>query len=86
MNLQRRYVAGLPARWAEIKSAADFEALRQTLHRLAGSAGSYGFELLGQRAREAEKLVSSGPSMALTDALGLLETEVGLACSNSAAQ
>lgn len=75
--LRQRFLAGLPARWAEILNAAESKSLQLALHRLAGSAGSYGFDRLGQCAREAEALAVSGASAPLSAALKVLEAEIG---------
>ncbi|MFZ4478375.1 MAG: Hpt domain-containing protein [Rhodoferax sp.] len=75
--LQRRFVAGLPGRWLEIRDAADGQSRLAALHRLAGSAGSYGLEGIGQCARDAEALALQGDSAALTRALRALEGEIG---------
>lgn len=67
-RLQREYVAELPARLAELRK--DFAALnagepdaadsiRQRLHKLAGSGGSYGFAEMSQVARNAELWVGA---------------------------
>ena len=77
--LQRRFLAGLPARWQEIHAAAAPAALQAALHRLSGSAGSYGFERVSRCAREAESLATSGSHAALAQALSLLEAEIGMA-------
>jgi HPt (histidine-containing phosphotransfer) domain-containing protein len=75
--LQQRFVAGLPKRWQEIRDAADSQSLRLALHRLAGSAGSYGFAHMGQCAREAEALLmQEGDRAALKCLLAELETEI----------
>ena len=58
--LRTRFLAGLPARWQEIEAAAPGAVRRDALHRLAGAAGSYGFEALGQAARQAERLCAAG--------------------------
>lgn len=63
--LTRRYVASLPekksriqALWRDAKSggwrAGDLNGLRVEVHRLAGSAGSYGMDALGQAASRLE--------------------------------
>ncbi len=78
MVLQRRFVAGLPLRWLEIRDAPDSLSMRSALHRLCGSAGSYGFERIGQCARAAEALASGESAAALAQALRVLETEIGL--------
>ena len=59
-RLRGQFLAGLPARWQEIESALPGAAQRDALHRLAGAAGSYGFEALGQAARQAERLCAAG--------------------------
>jgi HPt (histidine-containing phosphotransfer) domain-containing protein len=53
-RLRGQFLAGLPARWAEIVSAAPGAARAAALHRLTGAAGGYGFQALGDAAREAE--------------------------------
>ena len=62
-ELRREYLASLPARLDELRSdVAGFRAgmpeaapsLRTRLHRLTGSAGSYGFGELSKAAREVE--------------------------------
>lgn len=83
--LQQRFIAGLPARWQEIHGAAVPQTLQAALHRLSGSAGSYGFEGISQRAREAELLATSGSHAALAQALTLLEAEIGIARSDASA-
>lgn len=59
-TLRQRFLSGLPDRWQEIEHAGTTAALRSALHRLAGSAGSYGFDSLGQLARRAELLAEAG--------------------------
>lgn len=44
--------------WAQLRSEGTEEhvaGLRRTLHHLAGSAGAYGFTLLGENARRLER-------------------------------
>jgi HPt (histidine-containing phosphotransfer) domain-containing protein len=74
--LRQRYVAGLGSRWTEISTAGDSQILLAALHRLAGSAASFGFERLGQRARDAEARVAQGNAAALAAALDELQTEI----------
>jgi HPt (histidine-containing phosphotransfer) domain-containing protein len=64
--LRRKFLAGLPARWQEIEQAPDAAARAAALHRLAGAAGSYGCDELGQAARAAEHLAvgAAGPALA----------------------
>ena len=75
--LRQRYVAGLASRWTEISMAADSQILLAALHRLTGSAASFGFERLGQCARVAEARVNEGNAAALAAALEELQTEIG---------
>ena len=74
--LQQRFVAGLPARWQEIDRANTDLALQSALHRLAGSAGSYGFDSMVQLARRAESLAHSGASGDLALALTALSQQI----------
>ena len=70
LELQREYLAELPAQIAEIRDAigafreghdgAD-DALRARFHRLAGSGGSYGFPEISSVAREMEHWVATRP-------------------------
>ncbi len=81
--LRQRYVAGLPLRWAEIHSAPDNETLLAALHRLSGSAASFGFEPLGRCAREAETRARQGARAGLDGALAELEAEIRRAATSS---
>jgi len=76
--LRQRYVAGLASRWAEIASAEDTQTLLAALHRLAGSAASFGYERLGHCARRAEARASEGNAAALAAALEEIQTEMAL--------
>lgn len=67
--LRRRFVGGLHQRWREIEGAADPAARASALHRLAGAAGSFGYEELGRAARAAERLAAGEPGPAFTVAL-----------------
>ena len=67
--LRRKFVAGLPARWQEIEQAPDPATRAAALHRLAGVAGSYGYDELGQAARTAERLSVGAVDPALARAL-----------------
>jgi HPt (histidine-containing phosphotransfer) domain-containing protein len=75
--LRQRYVAGLASRWTEISTAANSQILLAALHRLAGSAASFGFDHLGQCARAAEARVNDGNAAALAAALDELQTAIG---------
>ena len=67
--LRQRFLAGLPERWREIETAPDGRALAAALHRLAGAAGSYGFDELGRAARAAEHLAAGGSAPLLAPVL-----------------
>ena len=74
--LRQRFAGSLAARWHDISQAADGPAQQALLHRLSGSAGSFGFGRLGQLAREAEGLCASGDAVALGACLSQLEFEI----------
>lgn len=84
-RLRQHFAAGLSARWLEIQGAPNTEIAQTALHRLSGSAGSYGFERLSACARSAEALTTAGGGVPLTQALALLQVEIGLAQSAVAA-
>jgi len=75
-GLRQNFAGGLAARWLAIVQAADMSAQQALLHRLCGSAGSFGFERLGQLAREAEGLCALGDIVALAACLSQLEFEI----------
>lgn len=79
--LRRRFAAGLPARWLDVSQAADAALLQGHLHRLSGSAGSFGFERLGCLAREAELHCVSGDALALAATLNQIDTEIRAAAT-----
>ena len=74
--LQHHFIAGLSARWLEITAAKSPQARQAALHRLAGSAGGYGFERMCECAREAESLSVGEADAPLTQVLTLLEVEI----------
>ncbi len=74
--LQQRFVLGLSARWTNLATPATPASRQDALHRLAGGAGSYGFERLSQLAREAELLALAGQTVKLANALTLLKDEI----------
>lgn len=59
--LRQRFLAGLARRMAELDAADDDSSRRAVLHRLAGAAGAYGCEALGQLARQAEQALREPP-------------------------
>ncbi len=78
-GLRLRFAAGLQARWIDISQAADASTQQVLLHRLCGSAGSYGFDRLGHLASQAELLCASGDGMALAQCLSQIEAEIKVA-------
>lgn len=80
-GLRGRFAQGLALRWHDI-SQADRLAQAALLHRLCGSAGSFGFDRLGQLARQAEALCASDDAAALTACLALLEAEISAAVAS----
>lgn len=81
--LHQRFVQGLPARWQEIAAANTLPARQDALHRLAGGAGSYGFERVGQLARQAEQEATTGNLTDLANTLVLLKNALDLAQTGS---
>jgi periplasmic divalent cation tolerance protein len=82
--LADKYRASIPQRLAAIGAALDaagaspgpgqLEALHETLHAVAGSAGSFGFRALGDEARRLEQLLRE--TMAGTAAFGDVAPQV----------
>ncbi len=68
--LRQRFVSGLALRWQAIARPASPDDCRQALHRLAGAAGSYGFDALGLAAQQAEHSCD-GSASGLPDAAAL---------------
>lgn len=67
--LRRRYLESFPAKAAALNAVLDtlsdgnqesIRQLRDLSHKLAGSAGMYGFDDLGQHAREIVHAVDAG--------------------------
>jgi len=83
--LQQTFVASLGQRQLEIETATTAEARQAALHRLCGSAGSFGFERLSQCARVAEALARSDRHEDLASALVLLKAEIDIAQSTAQA-
>lgn len=72
--LRARFLAGLPARWAEIRTAASEAECLSALHRLAGAAASYGFARLGALARQAEQAPAAEREAMLRELEALVHT------------
>jgi diguanylate cyclase (GGDEF)-like protein len=73
LELQREYLAELPARLDELRAGAKAfragepdadAALKTRFHRLAGSGGSYGFPEITEVARAAELWLATAPPIA----------------------
>lgn len=77
--LQKNFVAGLAVRWRAVTDAVAPRELQAQLHRLAGAAGSYGFDRMSQCALAAELLSKSAADATLALALARLEAEIKLA-------
>jgi HPt (histidine-containing phosphotransfer) domain-containing protein len=66
-DLRRLYVDDLARYAAELDRARDVgdrETIRLLTHRLVGTAPSYGFETVGELARECEALLMAGAPLA----------------------
>lgn len=88
-QLRQRFLDGLFERWQRICQAShsqDFPALHLELHRLSGSASSYGIDALGHQARAAEALALAGASDELQKALAALQITLEQACAPSDAK
>ncbi len=81
LDLQREYLASMPARLKELRS--DLATMRQgsteaagslkaRLHRLAGSGGSFGFLDLSAIAREGEHYLAFNPGLQDSNGLALI--------------
>jgi len=73
--IRQQFVAGLVRRAQEIDEAPDAESLRAALHRLAGVAGSYGYDHLGSLARTAMQTSESNLSTQVAEDLAQLKAE-----------
>lgn len=63
-RLRSKFVTGAPATAQALRTAgaaAETNELRQILHRLAGTAGVFGFTLIGDAAAELESRLASRP-------------------------
>lgn len=97
-QLRREYVASLPGKRAVLQgawrawchapsSASARENFKLRVHRLAGSAGSYGFEDLGRAALELDRLLvesdAATPSPAIRASWQALADELDRASTDS---
>ena len=78
LQLQREYLDAMPLRLSELKadilamdqgSPEAGRSVRDRLHRLAGSGGSFGFAELSAIAREGERWLAANPGLASTERL-----------------
>jgi HPt (histidine-containing phosphotransfer) domain-containing protein len=76
--LRRRYIDSFPDKCAALEAAAASlasndagaqQALRQLAHKLAGSAGMYGFDDIGHLAREVVHAIDAGASASILTGL-----------------
>ncbi len=76
--LRRRYIDSFPAKSAALDEAAQglsaggveaLSALRLQAHKLAGSAGMYGFDDLGHLAREVVHAIDAGAGLPVLSAM-----------------
>jgi HPt (histidine-containing phosphotransfer) domain-containing protein len=74
--LQQSFVAGLVARQQEIRGTQDAARVMAAAHRLAGAAGSYGFDALCGCARDVENRCAAGAHPDLASALDRLHQEI----------
>ena len=75
-QLTRRFLAGLPDRVAAIAAGlatGDLDAAARGAHALAGTAGSYGFDAVGDAARSLERLLEAEGAAAGEDRQAALE-------------
>lgn len=77
--LRLAFLRGVPQRLQDAVAAGDDAARHQALHRLAGAAGSFGCEGLGQAAREALAALDAGDPAMLDAALGRLRAAAAAA-------
>ena len=66
IQLKQKYIQKLPIKMAEIESnftSENFKSFQDGIHKLAGSAGMYGFADLSSLAAEIENLIVSDPTV-----------------------
>jgi HPt (histidine-containing phosphotransfer) domain-containing protein len=63
MELRRSFIEGLTGRLAIIRGP-DAKARDDALHKLAGAAGAYGLDLLGEQARGIQAALATGNAAA----------------------
>lgn len=79
-RIRQQFVKGLPGRWQELTQATSPEERCAVLHRLAGAAGSFGFEALGQLAREAMAAIEAGDAVQQSACIARLEAAMQALC------
>ena len=79
LELSRTYLEGLPKRLIDLQVAletADWKTLDAILHRLAGTAGTYGFDEIYQVTVELETVAEGKDAASLRPLLGKLDAAV----------
>lgn len=73
-ELRAEYAPELAAEIDRLLAALDAPDARRTAHRIAGTAGSYGFDAIGAAVRRLEQALASGVAIepALVDELSVL--------------
>lgn len=74
--LQRGFVARLPGRMAQILGPQP-QVRDAALHQLAGAAGAYGFDALGEAARRAQAALHSGEQACVQARMDALSAQAG---------
>lgn len=65
--LRQQFRDGLAQRLELLEKNTELPELEKLLHQLAGAAGGYGYESLGQLARKAEQACRSDDKNAISD-------------------
>lgn len=95
LELQREYLRSMPKKLDELRSRIaalasgtpeSEQSLRDGLHRLAGSGGSFGFSELSGIAREGERWLAANPGSTDTAGLSSLLERLGAAVSRAETQ
>jgi diguanylate cyclase (GGDEF)-like protein len=95
LELQREYLSSMVARLEELRadilaldegSTTAAGSLRDRLHRLVGSGGSFGFHELSAIAREGERRLATNPSKVDTGGLRSMVERLAVAVRNAEAQ
>ena len=80
------YAGELPKKATEFESllaAGDFERLARAAHQLSGSAGGYGFEVIGDEARRVENLIKKDDPESVLQDVRLAVHRLGELCRSA---